>query len=204
MMKHTERFNERKRRLDDLTNRYSLWERIDTQSLNDKQISFLQSCMIENLNHARHAEIERLTFNTLYLAFVVGVITFAHSLTNKEALFIYFPIIIAGFLAMLLTTRWNNTFERHMFYAQQCYRLIHLSLFGDRPKDSVSQANMKEFIDGLEEIPMYSFRINRPIAYTFFGEKLYRICTKVLYNLFYCITQSILLFGLITTLLKVF
>ncbi len=204
MIEYKKRFNERKRSLDDLTDRYSLWKRIEAQPLSDKQISFLQSCMIENLNHARHVEIEKLTFNTLYLALVVGVITFVQSKTNNEALSMYLFSIIAGFLAMLLTTRWNNTFERHIFYAQQCYKLIHLDLFGDMPEDLDPPADMEEFIDGLKEIPMYSFRINRPIAYTFLGEKLYSIRTRALYNLFYCIIQSILLLGLIITLLNVF
>ena len=193
MLNYKANYQKDKAQRDKLTNDHSLWKRFENKELNQDQINFLQNCMIENLNHARHAENERLTFNSIFLALVAGALAFASAFPSHIAFFIYLAITMAGFLSMLLTSRWNNAFARHIFYAQQCYKLVHLNLFGDGPGDKDSDNDTWESIDGLNDIPMYSFKIHSPIAYTSLGKNLFKVRTKVLYNTFYWTIQIILI-----------
>ena len=188
---------------DQLTNEHSLWIRLEGKKLTDEQVNFLQNCMNENLNHARHAENERLTFNSIFLALVAGALAFASAFPAEIAFFIYLAITMTGFLSMLLTARWNNTFSRHIYFAQQCYRLIHKDLFGDADGDEISEGDRWESIDGLDDIPMYCFKINSPIAYTPLGKVLYKIRTKVLYNAFYITIQILLVSCTLMTLFEI-
>ena len=193
MARFKENYNKEKAEMNRLTNENSLWVRLEGKPLSEEQISFLQNCMNENLNHARHVENERLTFNSILLALIAGVLAIASSLSEKISFFLYLAITLAGFLSMLLTVRWNNAFSRHLFYAQQCYMLIHKHLFGDRPGDEKAEGDRWESIDGLNDIPMYCFKINSPIAYTAFGKRIYSIRTRVLYNSFYIMIQIFLI-----------
>ena len=203
MFNYKANFEKDKAIRDELTYEHSLWKRIKDQELTDAQIGFLQNCMIENLNHARHAENERLTFNSIFLALVAGALVFASSFPAHIAFFIYLAITMAGFLSMLLTARWNNTFQRHVYYAQQCYKLVHRDLFGDAPGDECSKNDRWESIDGLDDIPMYCFKIYSPIAYTPLGKNLFKIRTKVLYNTFYWTIQIILISCTVLTFIKI-
>ena len=108
---------------------------------------------------------------------------------------------IAGFLSMVLTTRWNNAFDRHLFYAQKCYKLLHINLFGKVEAED-EDWETPESIEFLNEMPMYCFRINRPIAYTRLGELMYKPRTRQLYMLFYWIIQVLLIACTIMELLK--
>lgn len=203
MFNYKANFEKDKAIRDNLTFEHSLWKRIKDQELTDAQVGFLQNCMIENLNHARHAENERLTFNSIFLALVAGALAFASSFPAHIAFFIYLAITMAGFLSMLLTARWNNTFHRHIYYAQQCYKLVHRDLFGDAPGDECSKNDRWESIDGLDDIPMYCFKIYSPIAYTPLGKNLYKIRTKVLYNTFYWTIQIILISCTVLTFIEI-
>lgn len=133
MLNFKENYNAAKKERDARTDANSLWQRLEGTKLNDAQVSFLTNCMTENLNHARHAENERLTFNSIFLALVAGALAFADAFTAQISFFIYLALTLAGFLSMLLTARWNNTFSRHIYYAQCCYKMVHKELFGDRP-----------------------------------------------------------------------
>ena len=117
----------------------------------------------------------------------------ANSLPETVAFFMYLAITMAGFLSMLLTVRRNNAFSRHLFYAQQCYVLIHKHLFGDRDGDEKAEGDRWESIDGMNDIPMYCFKINSPIAYTPLGKMIYKMRTRVLYNSFYIMIQIFLI-----------
>lgn len=203
MFNYKANYEKDKAERDKLTYEHSLWKRLEGEKLTSEQIEFLQNCMNENLNHARHAENERLTFNSIFLALVAGALAFASSFPSEIAFFIYLAITMAGFLSMLLTARWNNTFSRHIFFAQQCYLLVHRNLFGDGPGDEISEGDRWESIDGLDDIPMYSFKIHSPIAYTAFGKKLFKVRTKVLYNTFYWTIQILLISCTFMTLFEI-
>lgn len=193
MFNYKQNFEKHKAERDNLTYEHSLNKRIGDAPLESEQVTFLTEMMKENLNHARHVENERLTFNSIFLALVAGALAFANSFNSEAALFIYIAMTFAGFLSMLLTARWNNAFSRHIYFAQQCYKLIHKDLFGDADGDEDSTNDRWESIDGLDDIPMYCFKITSPIAYTGFGKALYKIRTKVLYNSFYWLIQIILI-----------
>lgn len=193
MFNYKQNFEKDKANRDKLTYEHSLWKRFEGKTLNSEQVGFLTEMMKENLNHARHVENERLTFNSIFLALVAGSLAFSDSFESEIALFLYIAMTFAGFLSMLLTSRWNNAFSRHIYFAQQCYKLIHKNMFGDAEGDECSKNDHWESIDGLDDIPMYCFKITSPIAYTRLGKSLFKIRTKVLYNSFYWLIQIILI-----------
>ena len=180
----------------------SIWNRLKGKKLNETQITFLTECMKENLAHARHVENERLTFNSIFLALAAGALAFADSLDSKLSVLVYLALVLAGFLSILLTARWNNAFKRHLFYAQECYKMVHINLFDGADDKPTSLIGPGESIPGLKDTPAYCFQIRKPIAYTSFGEMLYRLGTKNLYISFYWIIQVLLIGCLIYSLIK--
>ena len=180
----------------------SIWKRLEGKKLNEAQTTFLTECMKENLAHARHVENERLTFNSIFLALAAGALAFANSLGSELAAIVYLSLVLAGFLSILLTSRWNNTFNRHLYYAQECYKMIHISLFEDADFKTPDLMETVESIPGLTDTPAYCFRIRKPIAYTTLGEILFKPRTKNLYISFYWIIQILLIGCLIYSLLK--
>ena len=87
---------------------------------------FLQGCMTENLNHARHIETEIHTFTGIYMAVVAGVLAF--NFTGRDgssvAAAVYIVMIAGGVLARLLLHRWYGAFDTHMSYAERAYYLL--------------------------------------------------------------------------------
>ena len=106
--------------------RNSLWKKINDALLDPNgsayfdqlQISFLQNCMNENLSHARHAEIERLTFNTILVALTAGVLSFITQNTSNKHITISICILMIGFsiINLILTHRWNICYRLYMNY----------------------------------------------------------------------------------------
>lgn len=186
------KYRSEKEAFDDYTFHHSLWKRFEGKKLNENQCNFLSQCMTENLEHARHVENERLTFNSIFLALVAGAFAFGTALPPLISFGMYFFLTIAGFLSIILTTRWNNAFDRHIFYAQKCYKLLHINLFGD-VEESSENWETSESIDYLNEIPMYCFKIRSPIAHTRLGDLLYKPRTRQLYITFYWIVQILLI-----------
>ena len=150
--------------------RTGLWSshNLNEESLTDTEIDFLMSCFEQNLEHARHVENERLTFNSIYMALVGGVLAFVYSTEVKYVMFsvgVTVLLIITGFIAMLLTKRWDHTFDRHIEYAKGCYRLDHQSLFPDDLDDedeNNEDAAASEWINGVNGLPAYAFRPKNP------------------------------------------
>lgn len=150
--------------------RTGLWSshNLKGESLSDAQRDFLMTCFEQNLEHARHVENERLTFNSIYMALVGGVLAFVYSTEVKYATFsigVTVLLIITGFIAMLLTKRWDNTFDRHIEYAKGCYRLVHESLFPDdldEDDENNEDAAASEWISGINGLPAYAFRPKNP------------------------------------------
>ena len=174
----------------------SLWKRLEGKKLEPEQLDFLSFCMEQNLEHARHVENERLTFNTIYLALVAAGLAVAESLDSRLRFALFAFLTFMGALSMLLTARWNNAFSRHLYYAQQCYKTIHLSLFGEPEDKSVVNNTTVESIGGLMDTPAYAFRIRQPIAHTEFGSKFYKIRTSKLYITFYWMVELVLILGM--------
>ncbi len=84
---------------------HSLWKRYEGRELTEEQAEFITACMSENLEHARHVENERLTFNSIFLALVAGAMALSGSLNAVMTFAMYLFLTIAGFLSIVLTAR---------------------------------------------------------------------------------------------------
>ena len=58
------------------------YEKINSLDNKNDLVAFLQGCMTENLNHARHMETEIHTFTGIYMAVVAGVLGFGFSISK--------------------------------------------------------------------------------------------------------------------------
>ena len=131
----------------------SLWKRIIDKQINAKKsddrekvyahyyntLGFLENCMNENLFHARHVENERLTFNSFFVGLTAGALAFLLQIRDykRMAIMICIVMILCAILNILLTYRWNFCYRRHMFYAKECYKTMHIMLFDKSDKDNL-------------------------------------------------------------------
>lgn len=197
--------------------RTGLWSshNLKNEYLTEEQRAFLMTCFEQNLEHARHVENERLTFNSIYMALVGGVLAFVYSTEVKYVLFsvgVTGLLIITGFIAMLLTKRWDNTFDRHIEYAKDCYRLVHESLFPDNldeDDENNEDAAASEWISGINGLPAYAFRPKNPEskskdgAPAGFMNYIYRTFrTRRLFKWFYWLIQLVLVASLVYFLMQ--
>ena len=124
-----------------------LWEMSHREDFDDSQEAFIQTAMQENLNHARHVENERMSLLVGIAALVAGVLSIGGSMLTQalsdaaehQGLISYMELatvflilsvtLVVLVLARRLNTRWNMTFDRHMFYARSSYYLLHRSNF---------------------------------------------------------------------------
>lgn len=162
------------------------------KELTAAQLDFIRDCMDQNLEHARHVENERLTFNSIFMAMTGCTLAFIYSLESPAfALALTAVLIMLGFIAMLLTKRWDNTFDRHIEYARECYQAIHEHLL---PVGTSGEAcNGRNRIEGLNATPIYCFRPRDPEARSRLGKALFRIRTRHLFTAFYILIMLVLL-----------
>ena len=124
-----------------------LWELSHGEDYDESQESFIQTVMQENLNHARHVENERMSLLVGIAALVAGVLAVGGEMLTTaleeaaahdalvSALEFITVFLVLGVTAVVLVlckrlnSRWNMTFDRHMFYARSCYYLLHRSNF---------------------------------------------------------------------------
>ena len=188
----------------DIETERALWERPDLRAgdLSDDQIAFLSTCMEENLEHARHVENERLTFNSIFMALVAGVLAFVYSIDTDYRIFaisVILLLIVVGFIAMQLTKRWDNTFDRHIHFAKGCCRLLHEHMFP--PLEGFEGTlDENEKIEGLEEMSAYCFRPMNPIP----DRKINHIRTRKLFSAFYWLIEAVLLISLVYFIVETF
>lgn len=147
----------------------SLWKELINRQLyvthpdciNESQISFLQNCMNENLSHARHTEIERLTFSSIFAALTAGGLSFITQNTqNMCILFITCVLMsVLSFINVLLTLRWNTCYRRYMYYAKQCYKTLRIILFkyNDSNIELKSRENIDDNFSKIKEYPIFCF-----------------------------------------------
>ena len=87
----------------------------------EKKIEYLQHCVSENLNHARHVENERLSFTSIYTAIVVGSVAVLFALEDsKVALGLALFLAAVSILATRLNNRWQEVFDEHIDKAKAC------------------------------------------------------------------------------------
>lgn len=88
----------------------------------EAKLAYLQHCVSENLNHARHVENERLTFTSIYIAMVIGAVAVVFGLENNWVAFTVSLILtVFGLMAMLLNMRWQGVFDDHINEAKSCH-----------------------------------------------------------------------------------
>lgn len=95
--------------------------------------AFLSENIVENLNHARHVETEIHTFTGIYMAVVAGVLAFDFSGRHGVAfgVLVHMILLIGGFLAILLLTRWYTAFDTFMASAECLSYLKEKILIGE-------------------------------------------------------------------------
>lgn len=111
----------------------------------EEQISIIISIIEQNLLHARHVELERLAFNTLYMTIVGVGLSFIFDKAYNEFISIGFILflMLLGVITILLTIRWNDAFYIHWEEAKKGYN------------------NLREkYFDSLCDITQFHFRLD--------------------------------------------
>lgn len=86
-----------------------------------EQIAYLQHCVSENLNHARHVENERLTFTSIYIAMVIGAVAVVFGLENNWVAFaVSLLLTVFAVMAFVLNCRWQGIFDKHKAKVKTC------------------------------------------------------------------------------------
>lgn len=115
---------------------YSFEESGSNESLLDEvaYISFLSTCMEQNMEHARHVENERITFLSLYLvgvglllAIIFDIVFSTMTQHLPIALFMAIALLALNFISIRLLKRWNNVFKGHNDTAKRLCSIIDSS-----------------------------------------------------------------------------
>lgn len=106
----------------------------DCREMMEQKIDFFKTIFSENLSHARHIEIERMTFNSIYTVLIAGIFAFVN--TNAESSvklneLILFLGFFIGFILFCVSIRWKDVYNRHLFYAKVSYIYLKDMLFPD-------------------------------------------------------------------------
>ena len=103
----------------------------DCKEIRTQKIDFLKTVFSENLSHARHIEIERLTFNSIYTVLIAGIFAFVNA--NSKACIvnelILFSGFVTGFILFCISIRWKDVYNRQLFYAKVSYVYLSNMIF---------------------------------------------------------------------------
>lgn len=109
----------------------------DCKEIRTQKIDFLKTVFSENLSHARHIEMERMTFNSIYTVLIAGIFAFVNT-SNKSCVndcilnyLVLFFGFITGFILFCISIRWKDVYKRHLFYAKVSYIYLKDMLFPD-------------------------------------------------------------------------
>ena len=109
----------------------------DCKEIRTQKIDFLKTVFSENLSHARHIEMERMTFNSIYTVLIAGIFAFVNTsdkscvndcILNHLVLFFGF---ITGFILFCISIRWKDVYNRQLFYAKVSYIYLKDMIFPD-------------------------------------------------------------------------
>lgn len=173
--------------------------------------------MITNLEHARHVENERLSFNSIYIAVVAGFFALAFDFSNPLLTTFFIGILLViSTIGFLFTKRWSDVFAEHSYKAQQ----LALLLYGaEQPNEDEEIINkyyyfnhdyrhnaIKKHLEKLRARELRQAlkegRKAKPISFDQaksqmnFHNPLHRLCsirTKTLFYLFYGVVISVLI-----------
>lgn len=105
----------------------------DCREIRAQKIDFLKTIFAENLSHARHIEMERMTFNSIYTVLITGIFAFVNSNTKStivNELILLFGFF-TGFILFCVSIRWKDVYNRHLLYAKVSYIYLNDMLFPD-------------------------------------------------------------------------
>lgn len=105
----------------------------DCREIRAQKIDFLKTVFSENLSHARHIEVERMTFNSIYTVLIAGIFAFINSNAKSAILneLILFSGFFTGFILFCVSIRWKDVYNRHLLYAKVSYIYLKDMLFPD-------------------------------------------------------------------------
>ncbi len=136
----------------------------------DIQGDFLSTMICQNLDHARHVENERLSFNSIFLAAMAGFVSIAFSSLDKPI--ILYPILLFLFgltyVGLIFTERWTAVYKGHFEKAKALVLLaVSKKESGDKDLDDpyrlFCEPNTNEFYYFRHEyyLPMLQERVNK-------------------------------------------
>lgn len=109
------------------------------------RINFLQECMKDNMQHARHVEMERMTLTSIYTAMLGLVLSGIISPTTQTIMtttlmlpeyLLLLMLIFTGIILLILTLKWNVVFNTHKDFAMILHDMIVDALYkGDKLSD---------------------------------------------------------------------
>lgn len=105
----------------------------DCREIRAQKIDFLKTIFAENLSQARHIEMERMTFNSIYTVLIAGIFAFVNSNTKStivNELILLFGFF-TGFILYCVSIRWKDVYNRHLLYAKVSYIYLNDMLFPD-------------------------------------------------------------------------
>ena len=129
----------------------------DCREIREQKIDFLKTIFSENLSHARHIEMERMTFNSIYTVLIAGIFAFVNSNT-KSAIVNELILVFSFFTGVILfcvSIRWKDVYNRHLLYAKVSYIYLNDMLFPDLFPDekTVEMEGCSEYLN--EEFELF-------------------------------------------------
>lgn len=167
----------------------------DLEGIDEKQAAFIMNFINQNLMHARHVENERLTFNSIYMAMIGGILAFSFSIDIPLlSIFLIVTLLVLGRIAVALTQRWDFVFDAHINAAEKGYRLIEDHyLKGDLQDAEEVYYELKDDTD----TPVYPFRVRLPESGSPLYEPFTKKRTRELFMLFYRLISLVLIVALL-------
>lgn len=165
---------------------------LETKDMDEKQAAFVMNFINQNLMHARHVENERLTFNSIYMAMIGGILAFSFSIDIPLlSIFLIITLLVLGRIAVALTQRWDYVFDAHINAAERGYKIIKKHYLRDELID------VEKPLTGQEDVPVYPFRVKLPETGSPLYEPFTNKRTRELFMLFYRLISLVLVVALL-------
>lgn len=181
----------------------------------EKDPGALVNLMLANIEHARHVENERLSFNSIYIAVVAGFFALAFDF-NKPLLTIFFIGILLAIsvVGLLFTKRWTDVFDEHFSKAKEISKM----LYGDEEYKNGEEPLVNKYYYFEHNYVRHTARqyIKKNSTLTYAAAKtmaeknsktpwgvLCRIRTKHLFYFFYGIVIAVLLVFFVYSIIQV-
>lgn len=163
----------------------------DCREIRAQKIDFLKTVFSENLSHARHIEMERMTFNSIYTVLIAGIFAFvninAESSVKLNELILFFSFF-TGFILFCVSIRWKDVYNRHLFYAKVSYIYLKDMLFPEEKTVEMEGCSkyLNEEFELFDNERIFSLYCFKPAHITDVVPKFnFKICFKTyLYFLF--------------------